>query len=611
MLALRPMAKSLFMLTATPSSIIASAPPNPAVAGFGADKSFNLPSTPTFAQAYSIAKGSQPQTASKPSMSPRARSKGTQANSESANATPQAPKDSTSQKDTTPAAPSALSTAPVTLQTVPAPNATQTIATLLSAFSGSGSDDGNPILPPSSSTKQLASLDAAHSEAKNPDTATIPATTDLEAGLTAQAPGENSEQELNPQSALNPNADGATSQLDPITAESLPAGHSTQAAITAPSLAHASSSTQTPAVPDTPAPAAQTAGASVRNLQLLANSAAAAAAPAERIEIPLPNAATLVAATGESAPVIKSGDNNRQLIAQSIQPGLPTLASPAQTGAIQSIQSAHSSSGNSTGQNSGGCSGQPDSHSSVSAAAQSCAQTHSSDNTKSANGTDTSQSASKQTTATIPGAPQTASAVATPSIASANTAASMSQSMHAAAQAATLPDASAPAKTAQDVATSSPQSPAPSLPSLPRSLNDVSQATQLYQRVGGAEMHIAMDTDLLGLIDLRAVVHQGTLSATIGVQRADVQTLLVNELPALQHSLAEKNLQVGQISVLAGSVGNGTNANSQPRDQQNRQGPTAPAAPVFRDDAPSFISRAHMGEAAALTGNSARLSVLA
>ena len=67
----------------------------------------------------------------------------------------------------------------------------------------------------------------------------------------------------------------------------------------------------------------------------------------------------------------------------------------------------------------------------------------------------------------------------------------------------------------------------PALPSsLPTSLNDVVQASRLYQRVGGAEMHIAMDTDLLGWIDLRAVIHQSGLTATIGVQHADVQALL-------------------------------------------------------------------------------------
>jgi flagellar hook-length control protein FliK len=185
----------------------------------------------------------------------------------------------------------------------------------------------------------------------------------------------------------------------------------------------------------------------------------------------------------------------------------------------------------------------------------------------------------------------------------------------AAAQAEASASAASAMKSPSDGSSSPGQStsPPPSLSNgLPRSLNDISQATQLYQRVGGAEMHIAMDTDLLGPIDLRAIVHQGSLSATIGVQRADVQTLLVNELPALQHSLSEKNMQVGQISVLAGSIGNGTNPNNQPHDQPSRQSTAAPSAPIYRDDSsPAFNSRVPLGASATWTGNSARLSVLA
>jgi Flagellar hook-length control protein FliK len=90
----------------------------------------------------------------------------------------------------------------------------------------------------------------------------------------------------------------------------------------------------------------------------------------------------------------------------------------------------------------------------------------------------------------------------------------------------------------------------------PSSLNDIVQASQLYQHVGGAEMHIAMSTDLLGSVDVHAVVRQSTVTATIGVQRPDVQTLLANDLPALQHALSEHSLHVEQISVLGGSTGN-------------------------------------------------------
>jgi len=111
----------------------------------------------------------------------------------------------------------------------------------------------------------------------------------------------------------------------------------------------------------------------------------------------------------------------------------------------------------------------------------------------------------------------------------------------------------------------------------------VAKASELYQRVGGSEMHVAMETDLLGAVDLRATMHQSALTATIGVQRADVQALLSNELPALQHALAEKNFHVEQISVLNNSVGGRAGSSGQqdaPAQSQNPFAPRAAYAPI-------------------------------
>lgn len=144
----------------------------------------------------------------------------------------------------------------------------------------------------------------------------------------------------------------------------------------------------------------------------------------------------------------------------------------------------------------------------------------------------------------------------------------------------------------------------------PQSLNDVVKASDLYQRVGGAEMHISMDTDLLGSIDVRAVVHQSTLTATIGVSRADVQTLLANELPALQHSLSEQSLNVHEISVMSGSIGARTdlNGNSQQQHQtaaSSRNLQTVFAGEPFEDFGPQQIS----SEALLWGGAEGRISI--
>lgn len=115
----------------------------------------------------------------------------------------------------------------------------------------------------------------------------------------------------------------------------------------------------------------------------------------------------------------------------------------------------------------------------------------------------------------------------------------------------------------------------PAFTSLPTSQADAVKASELYQRVGGAEMHISMDTELLGSIDLRTVVHQSTVTATIGVQRSDVQNLLANDLPALQHSLADRNLHVEQISVFDSTIGARTGFGGSSQQQQNTPAPHA------------------------------------
>ncbi len=134
------------------------------------------------------------------------------------------------------------------------------------------------------------------------------------------------------------------------------------------------------------------------------------------------------------------------------------------------------------------------------------------------------------------------------------------------------------------------------------------KASELYQRVGGAEMHIAMQTDLFGSIDLRTVVHQSSLTATIGVQRGDVQSILANDLPALQHALADQKLHVERISVLDNSIAGRMDLGSQ--SQQKRGSPgtqTALAAfpqamnPSNPDDfQPAGVDLALIGEPAGL-----------
>lgn len=334
----------------------------------------------------------------------------------------------------------------------------------------------------------------------------------------------------------------------------------------------------------------------------------ASTAQASNTPISLPNAASLASATaaGDETAMPKANLQNRQNIAQRIQPGLPNIDAALANGA-QASQAPFSAKDNGTagGNNPDGSSGQSSGHSTDQPQRDS----------KSSDACDSSQTSAQLLNGQASGVQNSSNANVA---ASAGTIAATTQSAHIAAHSSAQANASgdstaAPKPLANGTPTSS-QASLPSVPvapSLPRSLNDVSQAARLYQQVGRAEMHISMDTDALGSIDLRAVVHQGSLSATIAVQRADVQTLLVNELPALQHSLAEKNFQVNNISVLAGSIGSGTNPDGQKGNQRDGRAAAPAFPPPFRDPPLSALSRARLSDVAALTGNSARLSVIA
>jgi hypothetical protein len=146
---------------------------------------------------------------------------------------------------------------------------------------------------------------------------------------------------------------------------------------------------------------------------------------------------------------------------------------------------------------------------------------------------------------------------------------------------------------------------------MPQSLGDIVKASDLYQRVGGAEIHISMDTDLLGSIDVRAVVHQSTLTATIGVERADVQTMLANDLPALQHSLAEQSLHINEISVMSGSIGarSDLSGNSQPQQHPAAQPRFTSGIGSIRDPFADFDSRETPLEALLWNSGEGRISI--
>jgi len=96
---------------------------------------------------------------------------------------------------------------------------------------------------------------------------------------------------------------------------------------------------------------------------------------------------------------------------------------------------------------------------------------------------------------------------------------------------------------------------------------------QLVQNATHSEMRIAMQTDNLGAVELRAHVAGDQVGAAILVEKRDAHAALAVELPALQQALSEKQLRVDQIALMHGSLHSTSgDAGAQSQAQQGDRG---------------------------------------
>lgn len=87
------------------------------------------------------------------------------------------------------------------------------------------------------------------------------------------------------------------------------------------------------------------------------------------------------------------------------------------------------------------------------------------------------------------------------------------------------------------------------VPAAPSATGMVNNAV-LAENGGRIEMRVDLRTDSLGAIQLHAVLQDGRLGASIGVENREAHTLMNSELPALHQNLIEKNVQVEHLSVV-------------------------------------------------------------
>jgi hypothetical protein len=138
-----------------------------------------------------------------------------------------------------------------------------------------------------------------------------------------------------------------------------------------------------------------------------------------------------------------------------------------------------------------------------------------------------------------------------------------------------------PGKSASSAAAAPPPLPAtpPSLPGPDEAPNRAVESAKLVEAAGRSEMRIAMDSDKLGPVELRARMVGDEVGAAITVEKRDAHAVLAVELPALQQALSDKQLHVEQVTLLHASLGSTAGDAGASARQDHRSSPHAALTP--------------------------------
>jgi flagellar hook-length control protein FliK len=150
--------------------------------------------------------------------------------------------------------------------------------------------------------------------------------------------------------------------------------------------------------------------------------------------------------------------------------------------------------------------------------------------------------------------------------------------------------------------------------SLDAALNPTVSAAQISQNSNHSEMRIAMQSDKLGAIELRARVAGDEFGAAITVEKRDAHAALAVELPALQQALSDKQFRIDQITLLHGSLHSATgDASTQSQAQQGDRGAhhAQVAQSFLREKSGAFVSFQTAAETRGIFDSQGRLSVQA
>jgi len=99
------------------------------------------------------------------------------------------------------------------------------------------------------------------------------------------------------------------------------------------------------------------------------------------------------------------------------------------------------------------------------------------------------------------------------------------------------------------------------------------------------EVTLAMQTESLGRVQVRASLHDNLVGATLAVDRPEVHSFLAAQMPALERSLAAKQIAMGSLNLQQGGAGG--NGQAMPQFNPPPQARSNAPRPAASDPAPA------------------------
>jgi flagellar hook-length control protein FliK len=109
-------------------------------------------------------------------------------------------------------------------------------------------------------------------------------------------------------------------------------------------------------------------------------------------------------------------------------------------------------------------------------------------------------------------------------------------------------------------------------------------SVQIAGNAAQSEIHLAMQADKLGAVELHAQVAGEQVGAALVVEKKEAHAALAAELPELQQALAEKNLRVEHVWLTQGSLHATSGDAGNAAGQQFRNHPGSPYVAEREED---------------------------